>query len=169
MTLSTDPFSRPPSTTLAPTTSLAIVLVEPRIPQNTGNIARLCVCAGLELFLVGDLGFRLSDKYLARAGMDYMGRLAIRHVSDFNAVLAEKPDWQVFYLSTRATRTYTQARFTPRTLLVFGSEDRGLPADWIAAFPEQALRIPMTPGERSLNLATSVGIVAYEALRQIYA
>ncbi|MBK8190518.1 MAG: tRNA (cytidine(34)-2'-O)-methyltransferase [Vampirovibrionales bacterium] len=168
MTLSTDPSSTLPSTTLAPTANVAVVLVEPRIPQNTGNIARLCVCAGLELILVGDLGFRLSDKYLARAGMDYMARLEIRHVNDFNDVLQEKPDWQAFYLSSKAQRPYTQAAFQPKSLLVFGSEDKGLPSHWLADRSEQTFRIPMTPGERSLNLSTSVGIVAYEALRQMY-
>ena len=156
------------NTILTPKTGLAVVLVEPRIPQNTGNIARLCVCAGAELFLVGDLGFRLgSSKHVDRAGMDYLEEIELQHVPDFQDVLAQKPGWSVCYLSTKAKQSYTEVSYTPNTLLVFGSETQGLPAWLIEQSPEQSIRIPMVDSARSLNLANSVSIVLYEAIRQI--
>lgn len=152
---------------LAPDAQLAVVLVEPRIPQNTGNIGRLCVCAGAELFLVGSLGFRLGEKYLSRAGMDYLDQIDMQHVMHFEEVLEKKPGWNVYYLSTKAKRGYTEVAYAPKTLLVFGSETHGLPARLIETNPETSIRIPMTEGARSLNLANSVSIVLYEAIRQL--
>jgi tRNA (cytidine/uridine-2'-O-)-methyltransferase len=149
-----------------------VVLVEPRIPQNTGNVARLCACTGAELYLVGSLGFRLgstSEKHetaLKRAGMDYLDDIPIRHVAEFQDVLAEKPGWTPFFVSTKATRHYADVTYPPQSLLVFGSETHGLPAWLIAENPAQSVRIPMRPDSRSLNLANSVAIVLYEAVRQ---
>jgi tRNA (cytidine/uridine-2'-O-)-methyltransferase len=124
------------------------------------------VCAGVELLLVGDLGFRMGDKYLERAGMDYLKGIDIRSVPDFETVTHEKPGWQAYYLSTKAQRCYTEVSYDAPTLLVFGSEDKGLPEWLIAENPQQSIRIPMTAGARSLNLANAVAIVLYEALRQ---
>lgn len=148
--------------------SLAVVLVEPRIPQNTGNIARLCVCAGAELFLIGDLGFRLTEKYLARAGMDYLEHIHIRHLPTFDALLSEKAGWQMVFLSSKVSRSYWDFPYQAETLLVFGREDRGLPQEILEQYPEQSVRIPMQPSARSLNLSNAVSIVLYEAMRQIY-
>jgi tRNA (cytidine/uridine-2'-O-)-methyltransferase len=145
---------------------IAVVLVEPRIPQNTGNIARLCACTGAELYLVGSLGFRLGDKYLERAGMDYMDDIEIRHVPDFKDVLREKPGWTPYFVSTKATRNYTATAYQSPTLLVFGSETHGLPAWLIEENPQTSVRIPMQAEARSLNLANSVSIVLYEVIRR---
>lgn len=169
MTQLTPKSSPTPSTILAPNSELAVVLVEPRIPQNTGNITRLCVCAGVELYLVGSLGFRLDEKYLDRAAMDYKSQIELIHVAEFDEVLSRKPGWTPFYLSTKATKSYTQVTYAPKSLLVFGSETHGLPAWLIEKNPEQSVRIPMTSESRSLNLSNSVSIVLYEALRQIHA
>ena len=117
-----------------------IVLIEPEIPQNTGNIARLCVAAGARLHLVGPLGFSIDEKAARRAGMDYWDRVDLK-------------TWTVV--------------FREGDFLVFGRETKGLPASLLAAYPESAVTIPMTEGTRSLNLATSAGIVLYEAIRQI--
>ncbi len=161
------PFLPPPNTILASTSLLTVVLVEPRIPQNTGNIARLCQCAGAELVLVGDLGFRMGDKYLKRAGMDYLEGLEIRHMADFEVLEQEKPGWMPYYLSTKAKQSYLEVEYAPKTLLVFGSEDRGLPEWVIADKPERSVRIPMVAGARSLNLSNAVAVVLYEAIRQM--
>jgi len=142
--------------------------VEPRIPQNTGNIARLCQCAGVELFLIGDLGFRLGDKYLERAGMDYLKGITLTHLADFDTLLLQKPGWTCYYLSTKATKNHTNVAFNPKSLLIFGREDKGLPAALIETNPNNSLRIPMVPDARSLNVANAVSIVLYEALRQIH-
>lgn len=154
--------------TLPETTELAVVLVEPRIPQNTGNITRLCACTGVELYLVGSLGFQLEDKYLDRAGMDYKEAVELKHVPDFGDVLADKPGWTPYFLSTKAKKSHFETDFRPKSLLVFGSETHGLPAWLIEENPDTSLRIPMVAGTRSLNLANSVSIVLYEALRQLH-
>jgi len=146
---------------------LAVVLVEPRIPQNTGNIARLCACTGAELHMIGSLGFQLDDKYLSRAGMDYLDDIEIHRHEDLRDLLALKPGWTPYYLSTKAKRLYTKVAYEPNSLLIFGSESHGLPAWLIEEHPDTSLRIPMLENTRSLNLATSVGIVLYEAVRQL--
>jgi tRNA (cytidine/uridine-2'-O-)-methyltransferase len=144
-----------------------VVLVEPRIPQNTGNIARLCVCTGAELYLVGSLGFRLSDRFLNRAGMDYMDAIDLHHLPTFEAVQEAKPGWTPYFLSSKATRSHFEVTYPPDgALLVFGPETHGLPEAWLDRHPETSLRIPMVADGRSLNLANSVAIVLYEALRQ---
>lgn len=164
MTQPTSPSSTPLSFEADP--KITVVLVEPRIPQNTGNIARLCACTGADLYLVGSLGFRLNDKYLERAGMDYLDDIPIQHVPDFKDVKAAKPGWTPYFVSTKAKRNYTDIQYPENTLLVFGSESHGLPAWLIEEQPENSVRIPMRPDSRSLNLSNSVAIVLYEAVRQ---
>ncbi|MDX2085581.1 MAG: tRNA (cytidine(34)-2'-O)-methyltransferase [Candidatus Melainabacteria bacterium] len=144
----------------------SVVLVEPQIPQNAGNIARLCACLGLELHLVGQLGFRLSDRFYGRAGMDYFSQVHIQHWQDFESLLTSKPGWQAVYLSTKARNSHYTFSYLPQTMLVFGSETQGLPTEWIDAHPHQSIRLPMVPNARSLNLSNAVAVVAYEAIRQ---
>jgi tRNA (cytidine/uridine-2'-O-)-methyltransferase len=152
---------------LSPKSHLAVVLIEPQIPQNTGNIARLCTCTGTELYLIGTLGFRVGEKHFARAGMDYLDHLQIQHLPSYDALLAQKPGWQALYFSAKGQRNLWEVAFAPQTLLVFGSETQGLPAPWLAAHASQTVRLPMVDTARCLNLATSVGIGLYEALRQL--
>ncbi|MDH4379151.1 MAG: tRNA (cytidine(34)-2'-O)-methyltransferase [Vampirovibrionales bacterium] len=147
-------------------TSLTIVLVEPRIPQNTGNIARLCACLGAKLYLVGELGFVLNDKHLARAGMDYIDRAIPEHVTEMAALNDTNPLDTRYYLSAKATKTVWDVSFPRHVTLVFGREDKGLPPALIQSNPDRAITLPM-PGEgRSLNLSSAVAATAYEVLRQ---
>jgi tRNA (cytidine/uridine-2'-O-)-methyltransferase len=145
-----------------------VVLYEPEIPANTGNIGRLCVALGAELHLVGRLGFHLDDRSVRRAGLDYWQEVAVvRHntLADFEAA---HPAERLFCLSAHATLRYTQVRYQPGDAFVFGSESRGLPPEVLARHAGRALRIPIPTGKvRSLNLATAAGIVLYEALRQM--
>jgi len=145
---------------------LHIVLIEPEIPQNTGNIARTCAATGSELHLVEPLGFKLEDKYLKRAGLDYWPMVKVRVHSDFSQVLAEYPGAEFFYASTKAPRSYAQVAYPKDAFLVFGRESRGLPENLLARVYDRCIRIPMIEKARSLNLSNSVAIVAYEALRQ---
>lgn len=144
-----------------------IVLIEPEIPPNTGNIARLCAATGTTLHLVGRLGFSIDDRYLKRAGLDYWEFVTLRQWPDLEALKRSAPDARFFYLSTKVTRSYLKAGFKPGDYIVFGKETKGLPSELLADNPETSITIPM-PGEnvRSLNLSTSAGIVLYEALRQ---
>jgi tRNA (cytidine/uridine-2'-O-)-methyltransferase len=144
-----------------------VVLVEPEIPPNTGNIGRLCVAAGATLHLVHPLGFQINDRELKRAGLDYWPHLQLREWANWAAFAASLPSpRRCFFLTTKSTRSYTAQRFEPGDFLVFGRETRGLPDSLLASQAEQALTIPMAPEARSLNLATAVGIVLFEALRQ---
>ena len=143
-----------------------IVLNEPEIPQNTGNIARLCACTGSDLFLVGKLGFSLGEKYVKRAGLDYWNDVNIRQVASLEELFKEFPNEEKYFLTTKAKQSHFEADFKPGSLLIFGSETRGLPVDLIMANYDKAFRIPMLPNERSLNLSNSVAIVLYEAVRQ---
>ena len=145
---------------------LHIVLIEPEIPQNTGNIARTCAATGSELHLVEPLGFRLEDKYLKRAGLDYWPMVKVHVHKDFAEVLAQYPNAAYFYASTKAPHSYAQARYPEDAFLVFGKESRGLPENLLGRVYDRCIRIPMINGARSLNLSNSVAIVAYEALRQ---
>jgi tRNA (cytidine/uridine-2'-O-)-methyltransferase len=155
-----------------PGASLGIVLIEPRIPQNLGAVARLGKCLGAPIYLVGDLGFDLGDRGVRRAGMDYVEDADVRHFLSYRALCAslgrDESDQPAYYLSSKATRLYTEVTYPEDCLLVFGSETTGLPEDWIRAHPDTSLLIPMHPEGRSLNLAVSVGIVAYEVMRQRY-
>lgn len=144
-----------------------IVLVEPEIPPNTGNIARLCAATGSILHLVGKLGFSMDDRYLKRAGLDYWEFVTLRQWPDLAALQAAVPEARFFYLSTKAGRSYLEAGFRAGDFIVFGKETKGLPEEIILANPHTAITIPMPAGKvRSLNLSTSAGIVLYEALRQ---
>lgn len=149
-----------------------IVLVEPEIPPNTGNIARLCGATQSTLYLVGKLGFDIDDKHLKRAGLDYWDKVDVRRADSLEELLAlakgeEHPSPPTFYyLSTKVAKPYTSAKFKPGDFLVFGKETKGLPKELLETNSETAITIPMTGEIRSLNLATSVGIVLYEAIRQ---
>lgn len=144
-----------------------IVLIEPEIPPNTGNIARLCAATGTVLHLVGKLGFSIDDRYLKRAGLDYWEFVTLRQWPDLAALQASASGARFFYLSTKASRSYLEAGFKSGDYIVFGKETKGLPEELLLANPDTSITIPM-PAEkvRSLNLSTSAGIVLYEALRQ---
>jgi tRNA (cytidine/uridine-2'-O-)-methyltransferase len=145
---------------------LHVVLHNPEIPDNAGSVGRTCVALGAKLWLVRPLGFRLDDRHLRRAGLDYWQHLDWEAVDDWPALLARFEGRRLWFFSKRATRLYTDATFGPDDALVFGSESQGLPASLLESGPERCLRIPMSAEARSLNLAVSVGIAAYEARRQ---
>lgn len=151
---------------MAAQTPFHIVLVEPEIPPNTGNIARLCGATGTVLHLVGKLGFSTDDRYLKRAGLDYWSEVDIRYWEELDALRAAYPEGRFIYTSKKAPRSYVEIDFRPGDFIVFGKETKGLPEELIAAHPENAVRIPIFGKVRSLNLSTSAGIVLYEALRQ---
>ncbi|MBP7211672.1 tRNA (cytidine(34)-2'-O)-methyltransferase [bacterium] len=146
--------------------SFNVVLYEPEIPQNTGNIARLCACSGSNLFLVGKLGFSLSSKYMKRAGLDYWDSVEIKKYDTLELLQAEYPDAKFYYLTTKSKKPIYNVEFKPNDFLVFGPETRGLPEDLLHEKSETAVTIPMRPDQRSLNLSNSVAIVLYEAIRQ---
>ena len=142
-----------------------IVLVNPEIPQNTGNIARTCAATGAKLHLIEPLGFELSDKYLKRAGLDYWHMMQFETHPSWEAFLEKYPDARLFYASTKAPRGYCEAEYRDGDFLVFGRETKGLPEELLAENYEKCVRIPMRADARSLNLSNSVAIVLYEALR----
>jgi tRNA (cytidine/uridine-2'-O-)-methyltransferase len=144
-----------------------VVLVEPEIPPNTGNIARLCLAAGARLHLVEPLGFSLDEKDLRRAGMDYWHLCDMKRWASLGELQASEPTGRHFYFTTKASKVYWNEAFQDGDFLVFGRESRGLPESLLLANAEACLTIPMQPEARSLNLATSVGVVLYEAKRQI--
>ncbi|MBE2205300.1 MAG: tRNA (cytidine(34)-2'-O)-methyltransferase [Chthoniobacterales bacterium] len=146
---------------------LHVVLIEPEIPPNTGNIARLCLAAGARLHLVGPLGFSLEEKALRRAGMDYWTRCDIRQWASFEDLQADDPGARYFFLTTKSKRSYWDEGYADGDYLVFGRETRGLPESLLEKNADRCRSIPMTAEARSLNLATAAGIVLYEALRQI--
>lgn len=144
-----------------------IVLIEPEIPPNTGNIARLCGATGSVLHLVGQLGFSIDDKHLRRAGLDYWPAIKLQQWSSLPELQAAYPLGRFWYTSKKGACSYVEAAFEAGDFLVFGKETQGLPDELLAANPEQCLRIPIfSPLVRSLNLSTAAGIVLYEALRQ---
>ena len=143
-----------------------IVLVEPEIPQNTGNIARTCAATGAELHLIRPLGFEISDKYLKRAGLDYWKMMRFYVYDTFEDLMKKYPDAVFHFLSTKSPKSYTEAVYGKDDFLVFGCETRGLPESLLSRVYDRCVRIPMVPGARSLNLSNSVAIVVYEALRQ---
>ena len=146
---------------------ISVALVEPEIPPNTGNIARLCAATNTPLHIVGVTGFRMDDRALKRAGLDYWPEVNLTRHRDLDALYASLPTTRFVYLSTKADRIYTDWQFKPEDCLVFGRETRGLPEDLLHANWENCLRIPiLNPNIRSLNLATAAGIVLFEALRQ---
>ena len=146
---------------------ISVALVEPEIPPNTGNIARLCAATHVPLHIVGVTGFRMDDRALRRAGLDYWPEVQLSRHANLDSLYAALPAARFVYLTTKADRVYTDWSFQPDDCLVFGPETRGLPEDLLHKNWNHALRIPMfNPKVRSLNLATAVGIVLYEALRQ---
>jgi len=146
---------------------LHVVLVEPEIPQNTGNIARTCAATGSVLHLIGPLGFSIDDKHLKRAGLDYWSLLDVRYYDSYDEFESQNTCENKFFLTTKAKRCYTDADFTQDDCyLVFGKETAGLPKWLLDRNADKCLRIPMIDDARSLNLSNSVAIVVYEALRQ---
>lgn len=143
-----------------------IVLIEPEIPPNTGNIARLCGATGTALHLVGKLGFSTDDRYLKRAGLDYWDQVDIRYWDSFEQLRAAFPEGRFIYTSKKGERSHTAMAYREGDFLVFGKETEGLPEELLAANREQTVRIPIFGKVRSLNLSTAAGIVLYEALRQ---
>ncbi len=146
---------------------LNIVLVEPEIPQNTGNIARTCAATGCILHLVHPLGFTVTDKHLKRAGLDYWKDVTIIYHDSLEVFLSLHGHQRLWLSSTKGRRAPDQVEFGPDDWLVFGKETAGLPAWLLQARPEALIRLPMRPGTRSLNLSNAVAVVTYEALRQL--
>ena len=146
---------------------LHVVLIEPEIPPNTGNIARLCVAAGACLHLVEPLGFSLDDKFLRRAGMDYWSKCDVRVWPTFQDVRQKSGEGRFFFLTKKRGQPYWHQRFEEDDHLVFGRETKGLPESLLAMNASHCLTIPMREEARSLNLATAAGIVVYEAVRQL--
>lgn len=148
--------------------ALHIVLVEPEIPANTGNISRTCAATNTHLHLVRPLGFRTDDASLKRAGLDYWPSVKLEYHDSFEELQAKYPEGRFFYATTKATKRYSDISFQDGDFLVFGKETKGLPPELIEANPDTAIRLPMrTEHVRSLNLSNSVAIMLYEALRQL--
>lgn len=147
-------------------TKFNIVLVEPEIPQNTGNIVRLCACIGAKLHLIGKLGFSITDKYLKRAGLDYWDSTEIVKHNSLEELINENPNANFYYLTTKSTQKYTDKNYKEGDFFVFGPETRGLDENLLKENSKNAVTIPMLEGQRSLNLSNSVAIVLYEAIRQ---
>ena len=146
---------------------LNIVLYEPEIPQNTGNIGRTCVATGSRLHLIEPLGFKLSEKALKRAGMDYWEDLDVTTYINYEDFLERNPGARIYMASTKAPNLYTEVDYEPDCYIMFGKESGGIPEEILLEHQEDAIRIPMLNDIRSLNLSNSVAIVAYEALRQV--
>ena len=146
---------------------LNIVLVEPEIPQNTGNISRTCSVAGLALHLVKPLGFDISEKAVKRAGLDYWQYLNLTVYENIDEFWEKHPDINFWLCSTKAPHHYCQRRYRDGDYFLFGKETKGLPEELLRANMDRCIRIPMLPDRRSLNLGNSVALVAYEALRQL--
>lgn len=143
-----------------------IVLHQPEIPGNTGNIGRTCVATGTPLHLIEPLGFRLDEKEIRRAGMDYWPLLDVRRYMNFEEFREKNPCAKIWMATTKAKRTYTEADFGRDDYIMFGKESAGIPEEILVEHEETCIRIPMLPAIRSLNLSNSVAIVLYEALRQ---
>ena len=143
-----------------------IVLHQPEIPANTGNIGRTCVATGSTLHLIEPLGFRLTGKELKRAGMDYWEHLDVRRYMNFEEFLEKNPGAKIWMATTKAKKVYTEAEFEPDDYIMFGKESAGIPEEILVKYEDYCMRIPMEYNIRSLNLSNSVAIVLYEALRQ---
>ena len=145
---------------------LNIVLHEPEIPANTGNIGRTCVATNTRLHLIEPLGFRLDEKSLKRAGMDYWAQLDVRTYIDYNDFLEKNPGAKIYMATTKAEKVYTDVSYEPDCYIMFGKESAGIPEEILENHKDECVRIPMMGEIRSLNLGNSVAIVLYEALRQ---
>ncbi|MGK5595246.1 MAG: tRNA (cytidine(34)-2'-O)-methyltransferase [Parachlamydiaceae bacterium] len=145
---------------------MKIILFQPQIPQNTGNIIRTCAVSGSELLLVRPLGFSITDRWLKRAGLDYFNTVPFKVIDDLDAYL-DSIDSAFYFFSSKAKTYYTQVNYKQNDCLIFGSETDGLPERFWIKWNERFLKIPMQPNQRCLNLATSAGIALYEAWRQL--
>ena len=145
---------------------LNIVLYEPEIPANTGNIGRTCVATGTKLHLIEPLGFSLSEKALKRAGMDYWSQLEVERYVNYEDFLQRNPGAKIYMATTKAKKIYSEAAYEPDCYIMFGKESAGIPEEILVEHPDECVRIPMIGETRSLNLSNSVAIVLYEALRQ---
>ena len=145
---------------------LHIVLHEPEMPANTGNIGRTCVACGAVLHLIEPLGFRLNEKMIKRAGLDYWDKLDVRTYINFEDFLEKNPGAKIYMATTKAPKVYTEVQYEPDCYIMFGPESRGIPEDILVKNQETCVRIPMWGDIRSLNLSNSVSIILYEALRQ---
>ena len=143
-----------------------IVLHEPEIPANTGNIGRTCVAAGLKLHLIKPLGFDIDEKAVKRAGLDYWDKLDLAVYENYEDFMAKNPGAKVYMATTKAEKIYSEAHFEPNSYIMFGKESAGIPEEILIHHKDTAIRIPMIGDIRSLNLSNSVAVVAYEALRQ---
>lgn len=143
-----------------------IILHQPEIPANTGNIGRTCVATGTSLHLIEPLGFHLDEKSIRRAGMDYWPRLDVTRYTNFEEFCARQPGARIWMATTKARRCYTEVSYAPDDYIMFGRESAGIPEELLVEHEESCIRIPMLPDIRSLNLSNSVAIVLYEALRQ---
>ena len=143
-----------------------IVLHEPEIPQNTGNIARTCAATGAALHLIRPLGFAIDDRKLKRAGLDYWHQLDITYYDGLDDFYAKNPEAEVYYFSTKAPHLYTEIEYPNPVFIMFGKETKGLPEELLHDNPDHCVRLPMREGLRSLNLSNSVAIAVYEILRQ---
>lgn len=147
-------------------TEMHIILHQPEIPGNTGNIGRTCVATGTHLHLIEPLGFRLDEKSIKRAGMDYWPRLQVSRYMNFEEFRAVHPGVKIWMATTKARKVYTEAVYGPEDYIMFGKESAGIPEEILVDYEESCIRIPMLPAIRSLNLSNAVSVVLYEALRQ---
>ena len=143
-----------------------IVLLEPEIPANTGNIGRTCVATGTRLHLIEPLGFRLNEKSIKRAGMDYWEHLDVTRYINFEEFLEKNPGAKIYMATTKGQHVYTEVNYEPDCYIMFGKESAGIPEEILVKHPDNCIRIPMLSEIRSLNLSNSVAVVLYEALRQ---
>lgn len=143
-----------------------IVLYEPEMPANTGNIGRTCVATDTRLHLIEPLGFKLNEKQLKRAGLDYWDKLDVQVYSDFQDFLTKNPGARIYMATTKAPNVYTEVQYDPNCYIMFGPESRGIPEEILVDHQETCIRIPMWGDIRSLNLSNSVAVILYEALRQ---
>ncbi len=148
---------------------LNIVMVEPEIPQNTGNVARLCACTGAKLFLCGRLGFSMSSKYLKRSGLDYWDKVEIEHLVSFDELVENFPEKEnnYYFFTTKTDKIYSKINYQDGDFLVFGPETRGLSNEILEKYKKNLVTIPMRKETRSLNLSNSIAIGAYEVVRQL--
>ena len=145
---------------------LNIVLYSPEIPQNTGNISRTCSVTGTALHIIKPIGFEISDRTLKRAGLDYWDKLDITYYESYEDFVSQNPDAEVYYFSSKGTKSYTEVTYPERVFLMFGRETKGLPEELVLANLDRALRIPMCEETRCLNLSNATAVAAYEVLRQ---
>ena len=145
---------------------LNLVLLEPEIPQNTGNIARTCAATGARLHMIRPFGFEITDKRLKRAGLDYWDKLDVSYYDSFDDFLDKNPNALLYFFTARGTECYTDIEYPDNAYLVFGKESVGLPDELLSRYPDRTVRIPMLPTLRCHNLSNSVAIAVYELLRQ---